>query len=70
MPWHLPVRLFLPARSNSGQWPGLAGGLKVAFGFVPQIIKVLRNRSGKDLATLTLLVIFARIELATCPILV
>lgn len=65
MPWHLTARLQLPARSNSGQWLGLAGGLKVAGGVVPQIFKVLRTRSGKDLlAALILQVIFAGEELA------
>jgi MtN3 and saliva related transmembrane protein len=40
------------------QWFGFAGGLMVAFGFVPQIVKVLRTRSSQDLSSLTLLVIF------------
>jgi MtN3 and saliva related transmembrane protein len=41
------------------QWLGLSGGLMVAFGFVPQIIKVLRTRSSQDLSSLTLVVIFS-----------
>lgn len=32
------------------QWLGLFGGLLVAFGFVPQIVKVLRTRSVGDLS--------------------
>jgi MtN3 and saliva related transmembrane protein len=40
------------------QWLGFAGGLMVAFGFVPQIVKVLRTRSSRDLSVWTLLVIF------------
>jgi MtN3 and saliva related transmembrane protein len=40
------------------QWFGFTGGLMVAFGFVPQIVKVLRTRSSHDLSALTLLVIF------------
>ncbi len=43
---------------NGYQWLGLLGGLLVAFGFVPQIIKVLRTRSSKDLSLVMLLVIF------------
>lgn len=42
----------------SMQWLGLAGGLMVAFGFVPQIFKALRTRSTGDLSIYTLLVIF------------
>jgi len=41
------------------QWLGLSGGLMVAFGFVPQIVKVLRTRSSQDLSSLTLVVIFS-----------
>jgi MtN3 and saliva related transmembrane protein len=41
------------------QWIGFAGGLMVAFGFVPQIIKVMRSRSTGDLSVLMLLVIFS-----------
>lgn len=40
------------------QWLGFAGGLMVAFGFVPQIVKALRTRSTGDLSVYTLLVIF------------
>lgn len=40
------------------EWLGLTGGLMVAFGFVPQIIKVLKTRSGRDLSIITLLIIF------------
>jgi len=39
------------------QWLGLLGGLMVAFGFVPQIVKVLRTRSAGDLSTYMLLII-------------
>jgi MtN3 and saliva related transmembrane protein len=40
------------------QWLGFAGGLMVAFGFVPQIVKALRSRSTGDLSLVMLLVIF------------
>jgi MtN3 and saliva related transmembrane protein len=40
------------------QWLGFAGGLMVAFGFVPQIIKALRSRSTGDISLVMLLVIF------------
>ena len=40
------------------QWLGLMGGLMVAFGFVPQIIRVLRTRSAHDLSPVMLLTIF------------
>ncbi|GAB4177320.1 MAG: hypothetical protein Tsb0017_06900 [Geothermobacteraceae bacterium] len=43
---------------NGYQWLGLLGGLLVAFGFVPQIIKVFRTRSTHDLSLVMLLVIF------------
>ncbi|TYO98463.1 MtN3 and saliva related transmembrane protein [Geothermobacter ehrlichii] len=43
---------------NGYQWLGLLGGLLVAFGFVPQIVKVLRTRSSHDLSLVMLLVIF------------
>ena len=39
------------------QWLGLFGGLLVAFGFVPQIVKVLRTRSTGDLSLYMLLTI-------------
>lgn len=39
------------------QWLGLVGGLMVAFGFVPQILKVLRTRSTGDLSVYMLLII-------------
>lgn len=39
------------------QWLGLAGGLMVAFGFVPQIVKTLRTRSAGDLSFFMLLTI-------------
>jgi MtN3 and saliva related transmembrane protein len=39
------------------QWLGLFGGLLVAFGFVPQIVKVLRTRSTGDLSVYMLLTI-------------
>lgn len=42
---------------NGFQWLGLVGGLLVAFGFVPQIVKVLRTRSAGDLSLVMLLVI-------------
>jgi len=41
------------------QWIGLAGGLMVAFGFIPQIIKALKTRSTGDISLITLLVIFS-----------
>lgn len=41
------------------QWLGLAGGLMVAFGFVPQIFKAWRTRSTGDISTWTLLVIIS-----------
>jgi MtN3 and saliva related transmembrane protein len=40
------------------QWLGFAGGLMVAFGFVPQIFKALRSRSTGDLSVVMLLTIF------------
>jgi MtN3 and saliva related transmembrane protein len=40
------------------QWIGFAGGLMVAFGFVPQIFKALRSRSTGDLSVVMLLTIF------------
>jgi MtN3 and saliva related transmembrane protein len=40
------------------QWLGFAGGLMVAFGFVPQIVKALRSRSTGDISLVMLLVIF------------
>jgi len=40
------------------QWLGFLGGFMVAFGFVPQIVKVLRTRSTADLSTYMLLMIF------------
>ena len=40
------------------EWFGLIGGLMVAFGFVPQIIRVLRTRSAHDLSPVMLLTIF------------
>lgn len=40
------------------QWLGLIGGLMVAFGFVPQIVRVLRTRSAHDLSPVMLLTIF------------
>jgi len=39
------------------QWLGFAGGLMVAFGFVPQIIKAWQTRSTGDISIWTLLVI-------------
>ena len=39
------------------QWLGFVGGLMVAFGFVPQIVKVLRTRSTGDLSVHMLLTI-------------
>jgi len=41
------------------QWLGLLGGLMVAFGFVPQIVKALRTRSTGDLSVYMLLTILA-----------
>ncbi|PLX83756.1 MAG: hypothetical protein C0617_10440 [Desulfuromonas sp.] len=41
------------------QWIGFAGGLMVAFGFVPQIVKALSTRSTGDLSVYTLLTIFS-----------
>jgi len=41
------------------QWLGLAGGLLVAFGFVPQIVKALRTRSTSDLSLWMLLTILS-----------
>jgi MtN3 and saliva related transmembrane protein len=41
------------------QWVGLAGGLLVAFGFVPQIAKALRTRSTTDLSLWMLLTILS-----------
>lgn len=43
---------------NGYQWVGLVGGMMVAFGFVPQIIKVFRTRSTHDLSLYMLLIIF------------
>ncbi|HAD03509.1 MAG: hypothetical protein A2091_07410 [Desulfuromonadales bacterium GWD2_61_12] len=40
------------------QWLGLIGGLMVAFGFVPQIIRVVRTRSAHDLSPVMLVTIF------------
>jgi MtN3 and saliva related transmembrane protein len=40
------------------QWFGFLGGLMVAFGFVPQIVKALRTRSTGDLSTFMLVTIF------------
>lgn len=39
------------------QWLGFVGGLMVAFGFLPQIVKVLRTRSTGDLSIYMLLII-------------
>lgn len=39
-------------------WIGIIGGLLVATGFVPQIIKALRTRSTVDLSIWMLLIIF------------
>jgi len=41
------------------QWLGLAGGLLVAFGFVPQIFKAMRTRSTSDLSLWMLLTILS-----------
>jgi len=40
------------------QWLGFLGGLMVAFGFVPQIIRVVRTRSAHDLSPVMLITIF------------
>lgn len=40
-------------------WIGVIGGLLVATGFVPQIIKALKTRSTGDLSLWMLLIIFA-----------
>lgn len=40
------------------QWIGFAGGLMVASGFIPQIVKALRTRSTGDISLVMLLVIF------------
>lgn len=39
-------------------WIGIIGGLLVATGFVPQIIKALQTRSTADLSIWMLLIIF------------
>ncbi|OEU52495.1 MAG: hypothetical protein BA871_12965 [Desulfuromonadales bacterium C00003096] len=39
-------------------WIGIIGGLLVATGFVPQIIKALQTRSTTDLSIWMLLIIF------------
>jgi MtN3 and saliva related transmembrane protein len=39
-------------------WIGIVGGLLVATGFVPQIIKALQTRSTGDLSLWMLLIIF------------
>jgi len=41
------------------QWLGFAGGLMVAFGFVPQIVKAWQTRSTGDISVWTLLVIIS-----------
>jgi len=43
---------------NGYQWLGLVGGMMVAFGFIPQIIKVFKTRSTHDLSLYMLLTIF------------
>jgi MtN3 and saliva related transmembrane protein len=44
--------------TDSMYWIGFVGGLMVAIGFVPQIIKALRTRSTGDLSLYMLLTIF------------
>ncbi len=39
------------------QWIGLIGGILVAFGFLPQIVKALRTRSTGDISIYMLLTI-------------
>ena len=58
-----PDKSFKPFTMTLAQFVGTAGGFVSAITFLPQVIKIWRTKSAKDLSALTLFLLFLNVSL-------